>query len=316
MTWAVGRVVGEPIAAREQRLVDPVVPAVFLEVVSGGRFALDPDVLTAALDRHCIGARLASVRGFGAGVGGFGAGFTGAGRGPGVVDPAHAIDAAVVGDLRRSDDPDRVLAGLQREAAHLDPADEAMVGLLDQVDLLADVADQIDGGLCAAVQTIVERGQDRIAPQPPGVLAALLDGELVDGLARSVLGVMREPIAAGQKRLVDRVVPTVFLEGVAGGRLALNPNGLLGPDRRRHDRGQDQSQHVGAFHHCCLPRERAIRGLSPLLPRHSNRSVRFTHRAGKGPGRPGRLPAKGSHRPERAQLTHSVPQIIPWLRHG
>ena len=27
-----------------------------------------------------------------------------------------------------------------------------------------------------------------------------------------------------------------------------------------------------------------------------------------GPGGPGRLPARGSHRPERAQLTHSVPQ--------
>jgi hypothetical protein len=28
-----------------------------------------------------------------------------------------------------------------------------------------------------------------------------------------------------------------------------------------------------------------------------------------GPGGPGRLPAGGSHRPERAQLTHSVPQV-------
>ncbi len=34
----------------------------------------------------------------------------------------------------------------------------------------------------------------------------------------------------------------------------------------------------------------------------------------KGPGGPGRLPAQGSHRPERAQLTHSVPQVTPSLR--
>jgi hypothetical protein len=32
-----------------------------------------------------------------------------------------------------------------------------------------------------------------------------------------------------------------------------------------------------------------------------------------GPGGPGRLPARGSHRPERAQLTHSVPQATPSL---
>ena len=32
-----------------------------------------------------------------------------------------------------------------------------------------------------------------------------------------------------------------------------------------------------------------------------------------GPGGPGRFPARGSHRPERAQLTHSVPQVIHWL---
>ena len=32
------------------------------------------------------------------------------------------------------------------------------------------------------------------------------------------------------------------------------------------------------------------------------------------PGGPGRLPARGSHRPERAQLTHSVPQVTPSLR--
>ena len=35
-----------------------------------------------------------------------------------------------------------------------------------------------------------------------------------------------------------------------------------------------------------------------------------------GPGGPGRFPARGSHRPERAQLTHSVPQVILSLRHG
>jgi len=35
-----------------------------------------------------------------------------------------------------------------------------------------------------------------------------------------------------------------------------------------------------------------------------------------GPGGPGRFPARGSHRPERAQLTHSVPQVIPSLRRG
>ena len=35
-----------------------------------------------------------------------------------------------------------------------------------------------------------------------------------------------------------------------------------------------------------------------------------------GPGGPGRLPARGSHRPERAQLTHSVPRIIRSLRCG
>ena len=35
-----------------------------------------------------------------------------------------------------------------------------------------------------------------------------------------------------------------------------------------------------------------------------------------GPGGPGRLPARGSHRPERAQLTHSVPQVIPSLLAG
>ena len=33
-----------------------------------------------------------------------------------------------------------------------------------------------------------------------------------------------------------------------------------------------------------------------------------------GAGGPGRLPARGSHRPERAQLTHSVPQVTPSLR--
>jgi transposase len=32
------------------------------------------------------------------------------------------------------------------------------------------------------------------------------------------------------------------------------------------------------------------------------------------PGGPGRFPARGSHRPERAQLTHSVPQVIRSLR--
>jgi len=32
----------------------------------------------------------------------------------------------------------------------------------------------------------------------------------------------------------------------------------------------------------------------------------------KGPGGPGRLPARGSHRPERAQLTHSVPRGYPF----
>jgi hypothetical protein len=37
------------------------------------------------------------------------------------------------------------------------------------------------------------------------------------------------------------------------------------------------------------------------------------HGTGKGPGGPGRLPARGSHRPERAQLTHSVPQATPSL---
>src|SRR5208337_2523851 len=36
---------------------------------------------------------------------------------------------------------------------------------------------------------------------------------------------------------------------------------------------------------------------------------------GKGPGGPGRFPARGSHRPERAQLTHSVPQVTPSLCH-
>lgn len=35
-----------------------------------------------------------------------------------------------------------------------------------------------------------------------------------------------------------------------------------------------------------------------------------------GPGGLGRLPARGSHRPERAQLTHSVPQIVISLRYG
>ena len=35
-----------------------------------------------------------------------------------------------------------------------------------------------------------------------------------------------------------------------------------------------------------------------------------------GPGGPGRFPARGSHRPERAQLTHSVPQVIRSLRFG
>src|SRR5208337_768185 len=36
---------------------------------------------------------------------------------------------------------------------------------------------------------------------------------------------------------------------------------------------------------------------------------------GKGPGGPGRFPARGSHRPERAQSTHSVPQVTPSLCH-
>ena len=35
-----------------------------------------------------------------------------------------------------------------------------------------------------------------------------------------------------------------------------------------------------------------------------------------GPGGPGRLPAQGSHRPVRAQLAHSVPQVMPSLRDG
>ena len=35
-----------------------------------------------------------------------------------------------------------------------------------------------------------------------------------------------------------------------------------------------------------------------------------------GPGGRGRLPARGSHRPERAQLTHSVPQVTRSLRGG
>jgi hypothetical protein len=40
------------------------------------------------------------------------------------------------------------------------------------------------------------------------------------------------------------------------------------------------------------------------------------HKSTKGPGGPGRLPARGSHRPERAPLTHSVPRVIHSLRLG
>src|SRR3990167_1852651 len=41
-----------------------------------------------------------------------------------------------------------------------------------------------------------------------------------------------------------------------------------------------------------------------------------SHRGNSGPGGPGRFPARDSHRPERAQLTHSVPQVIHSLRLG
>ena len=122
----------------------------------------------------------------------------GAGRGPGEVDQAHAVDAAVVGDLGGHDDRDSVLARGQVELCALDPTDVAMVGLGDQVHLAADVAGEVHFDRPSVVEPVVLGHPHDVTPEPPGVAAAFFDVEGIGHLAGRRLVVVREPLLARQ----------------------------------------------------------------------------------------------------------------------
>ncbi len=86
------------------------------------------------------------------------------GGGPGEVDKTHAVDAAVVGDLRGHDDFDRVRAWGEVEGRPFGPADEAMVGLVDQVHLPTDVAGEVHFHGLATVEPVMLGHHHWVAP--------------------------------------------------------------------------------------------------------------------------------------------------------